>query len=231
MGTLVAELRSYYFAPVSSAKRPLNYISLFPLCLSWRYFGHNRGHDFSCPLRERLTMRTVNCSKTSEHDVVLAEKKNTKNTREKTARQTKHPTLNIVSAVMSLTQRAVNPEPCISELFCVFFVGIKQKYKPNRPRSLLAHFHPFFISGILAMSPLLCPQALCCCKLPYRLHTSPHGTQEMGKIHWCSLNSLISICPSPAGETAQTKKGLGLFLESQQTHRCVCIFFMILCQG
>lgn len=45
---------------------------------------------------------------------------------------------------MSLTQRAVSPEPCISELFCVFFVGIKQKYKPNRPRSLLAHFHPFF---------------------------------------------------------------------------------------
>lgn len=75
MGTLDAELRSYYFAPVSSAKRPLNYISLFPLCLSLRCFGHNRGHDFSCPLRERLTMRTVNCSKTSEHDVVLAEKK------------------------------------------------------------------------------------------------------------------------------------------------------------
>lgn len=62
----------------------------------------------------------------------------------------------------------------------------------------------FLISGILTMSPLLCSQVLCCCKLPH-LHTSPYGTQEMGKTCWCSLNSLISICPSPAGETAQTK--------------------------
>lgn len=93
----------------------------------------------------------------------------------------------------------------------VFFEDIKQKYLLNRSKQLLNthlsfHFYPIFLLGLLAMSPLLCPQVLSSLELPHPLHSpAPWSTEKA--FEPVSAHQILwsSACPSPAGDTAQTK--------------------------
>lgn len=83
----------------------------------------------------------------------------------------------------------------------VFFEDIKQKYMLNRSNQLLVthaqlsfHFHPIFLLGILAVSPLLCPQVLCSSELPHSLHSpAPWSREGHGLLVLTKSSNLVLV--------------------------------------
>lgn len=114
---------------------------------------------------------------------------------EKTAHETKHHTLNVVSAIKILIQRAVSPEPCISELFCVFFVDIKKTKVQAEQTQITAHslssFFLFQESSLWALSSALRFSAVASCLIFTPAPMARRRWEKPAGAHWTPWSAFV----------------------------------------